>query len=79
MGEVEKQASYPQSHSLERRVCVCVCLCVCVRARVLGLPCCTWAFSSCGEQGRHSACGVRAPHCGGSSCGGLQALESQVQ
>ena len=36
MGEVEKQASYPQSHSLERQGCVCVC--VCVRAHTC------WAF-----------------------------------
>ena len=24
---------------------------MCLFMAVLGLPCCTWAFSSCGEQG----------------------------
>ena len=28
-----------------------------------------WAFSSCGEQGLLSGCGVLGPPCGGSSCG----------
>ena len=27
-----------------------------------------WAFSSCGEQGLFSSCGVRASHCSGFSC-----------
>ena len=37
---------------------------------VLGLRCCTWAFSSRLELGLLSGCGVQASHCGGfSSCG----------
>ena len=36
---------------------------------VLGLRCCTRAFSSCGEQ---------ASHCGGFSCCGAQALGAQA-
>ena len=36
----------------------------------LGLHCCVWAFSSCGEQGPLSRCGVRASYCGGFSGGG---------
>ena len=31
---------------------------------VLGLRCCAWAFSSCGEQGLLARCRVRASHCG---------------
>ena len=31
---------------------------------VLGLWCCAWAFSSCGEQGLLTRRGVRASHCG---------------
>ena len=31
---------------------------------VLGLRCCMWAFSSCGEQGLHSSCNARASHRG---------------
>ena len=35
----------------------------------LGLHCCAWAFSSCGEQGLCSGCGAWASHhCGGSHC-----------
>ena len=33
-----------------------------------------WAFSSCGKQGLLSSCNALASHCGGSSCGGAQAL-----
>ena len=33
----------------------------------LGLHCCTWAFSSCSEQGLLSSCRVWASHCGGFS------------
>ena len=38
-------------------MCVCVCVCVFIYLfiylflSVLGLRCCAWAFSSCGEQG----------------------------
>ena len=39
----------------------------------LGLHCCAWAFSSCGERGPPPHCGARAPHCGGFSCCGAQA------
>lgn len=36
---------------------------------VLGLPCCTGFFSSCGERWLLSTWGGRACHCGGFSCG----------
>ena len=39
----------------------------------LGLRCCVWAFSSCGERGL-LLCGGPASHCGGFSCCGAQAL-----
>ena len=32
------------------------------------MHCCTWAFSSCGEQRLLSSCGVQASHCSGFSC-----------
>ena len=35
----------------------------------LGLCCCVQAFSSFGELGLLSSCGVGASHCGGFSCG----------
>ena len=35
-------------------------------------------FSSCGEQGLLSSCGVRASHCGGFSCCGTWARASVV-
>ena len=35
---------------------------------VLGLHCCVWASSSCGEQELHSSCGTWASLCGGLSC-----------
>ena len=42
---------------------------VCLFLALLGLHCCTWAFSSCGEQGLLYSWGVQAPHCAGfSSC-----------
>ena len=41
---------------------------------MLGLHCCTRAFSSCGEQGLLSGRGAWAAHCGGFSQGGAQAL-----
>ena len=34
---------------------------------VLGLPCRSRAFSSCGSQGLLSSCGARGSHCGGFS------------
>ena len=33
-----------------------------------------WVFSSCGKQGLLSSCDVQASHCGGFSCGRVQAL-----
>ena len=42
---------------------------------VLGLCCCTQAFSRCGGWGLLSSCGVRASHFSGFSCG-AQALGS---
>lgn len=40
---------------------------------VVGLSCCMWAFSSCGERGLLS-CGAWASHWSGFSCGGAGAL-----
>ena len=37
-------------------------------ASPLGLCCCTWAISNCGEQGLLSSCGVWVSHCDGFSC-----------
>ena len=47
---------------------------------VLGLCCCTWAFSSCGEGRARSTlhCGAWASHCGGFSCCGARALGAQA-
>ena len=44
----------------------------------LGLHCCTWAFSSCDEQGLLSSCSVHALHCGGFYCSehGLSSIGS---
>ena len=44
----------------------------------LDLRCCTWAFSSCVEQGATLLCSVQASHCGGFSCGGARALGTQA-
>ena len=41
---------------------------------LLGLHCCTRAFSSCGEWGRFSRCGAQASHWCGFFCCGAQAL-----
>ena len=41
---------------------------------LLGLHCCAWAFSSCGEQGTLSSCIAWASYCGGFSCCGEWAL-----
>ena len=41
---------------------------------VLGLRCCPWAFSCCGEWGLLSSCWVRVSHCGGFSCCGARVL-----
>ena len=38
---------------------------------VLGLWCCTWAFSSCGQQGLLSGCGVWASPCGEQALGAV--------
>ena len=45
---------------------------------MLGLHCCVWAFSSCGERGATLHCGARASHCGGFSCCGAQALGARA-
>ena len=45
---------------------------------MLGLCCCTWAFSSCDEQGLLSSCSAWASHCGGFSCCGARALGHAV-
>ena len=44
----------------------------------LGLCCCTWAFSSCGEGGATLRCDAWASHCGGFSCCGAWALGTQA-
>ena len=44
----------------------------------LGLHCCLEAFSSCSQQGLISSCAAQAAGCGGFSCGGAQALGTQV-
>ena len=41
---------------------------------VLGLRCCSWAFSSCSEHGLLSSRGAWASYCGGFSCCGAWAL-----
>ena len=45
---------------------------------VLGLCRCTRAFSSCGEQGLLSSCGMLASHCGGVSYCRAWALECRL-
>ena len=35
---------------------------------MLGLSCCTQAFSGCEEQGLLSSCSAQVSYCGGSSC-----------
>ena len=40
----------------------------------LSLNCCSWAFSSCGQQGLLSSCRVQASHCGYFSSFGAQDL-----
>ena len=45
---------------------------------VLGLHCCTQAFSSCRERGLLSSCSAWASHRGGFSCCGAQALDTQA-
>ena len=44
----------------------------------LGLRCCTWTFSSCGDRGATLRCGVRASHCSGFSCCRAWALGVQA-
>ena len=51
---------------------VCLLLCIYLFMAVLGLCCCSWAFSSCRERDRCSSCDVRASHCSGFSCCGEQ-------
>ena len=41
----------------------------------LGLLCCMWAFSSCGEWVPLFSCSVKVSHCGGISCWGARTLE----
>ena len=41
---------------------------------ILGLCCCAWAFSSCGEQELFSICGAQASLYSGLSCLRAQAL-----
>ena len=44
----------------------------------LGLPAASRPFSSCGELGLLSSCGIRASHCGGFSCHRAPALDTWV-
>ena len=44
----------------------------------LGLCCCMWAFSGCGERGAALRCVAWASHCGGFSCCGAQALGARA-
>ena len=44
----------------------------------LGLCCCAWAFSSCGEWGLLFVVVRGASHCGGFSCCGAQALGARA-
>ena len=41
---------------------------------VLGLGCCTQAFSGCGKQGLFPGCGAQASHRGSCSCCAAQAI-----
>ena len=43
----------------------------------LGLCCCPWAFSSCGERAT-LRCGVQASHCSGFSCCGAWAFGTRA-
>ena len=43
---------------------------------VLGLCCCSKAFSDCGEQGLLSSCSAWVSHCGGFSCCRTWALDT---
>ena len=45
----------------------------------LGLCCCEWAFSSCGERGATIHCGAQASHCYSFSCCRPQALGAWAQ
>ena len=45
---------------------------------VLGLCCCAWAFSSCGERGLLYVAVARASHCGGFSYCRAQALGARA-
>ena len=51
-----------------------VCLLIHLFLAALGLCCCAWVFSSCGEQGQFHSCGSQASQCGGFSCCRGQAL-----
>ena len=44
----------------------------------LGLPCCAWAFSSCGQWGLLSWSGAQCSHCVGFSSCGAQVLGTQA-
>ena len=46
---------------------------------VLGLHCCTWAFSSCSDRGLLSGGGAQASLCDGFSCCGVHALGTSAQ
>ena len=45
---------------------------------VLGLRCCTQAFSSCGKQGQLSSSNSQASHGGGVSCCRAQGLDTRA-
>ena len=44
----------------------------------LGLHCCAWTSSTCGERELLSSCGAWASHCRGFSCRRAQVLEHRL-
>lgn len=45
----------------------------------LGLPCCVWALSGCGERGHSGTCRVWASHGGGFSCFGRRITGAEAE
>ena len=60
--------------SLVSMTALFICLFVCLFLVVMGLHCCTQAFSSCSKWGLLFHCGARTSHCGGFRCYRAQAL-----
>ena len=53
-------------------------LCIYLFLAALGLRCCMWTFSSCGQQGLRYSCGTGASHCSGFSCCRTQSLGARL-